>query len=142
MCSSPCCPNAPGLAYPFGVRSLGHVCLHVHVRFTRPALLDADLVVVVQNQVTVSSSQSGRQARVRAVLRETGHLVGIRVPQPDCDFRCVTDACNNRLAFPSYFWLYCHDSLPFRWNMTWSMVRLLLQGVLFSMVVGSAAGPT
>lgn len=33
-------------------------------------------------QVTISRSQSGKQAIARAVLRETGHLIGVRLK--DC----------------------------------------------------------
>lgn len=39
-------------------------------------------------QVTVSTSQAGKLATARAVVRETGHLVGIRLLQPTCDYRC------------------------------------------------------
>ena len=39
-------------------------------------------------QVTVSPSQAGKQANARAIMRETGRLVGIRI-DPDCKNRRV-----------------------------------------------------
>lgn len=46
-------------------------------------LMDHDCMMV---QVTISSSQSGKQATARAIVQETGHLVGIRIPQ-GCEYR-------------------------------------------------------
>lgn len=37
-------------------------------------------------QVTISASQAGKQAKARAIVRETGHLVGIRIPE-GCEYR-------------------------------------------------------
>lgn len=42
--------------------------------------------VICGDQVTVSRSQAGKQVKARAVLKETGHLIGIRLPE--CDIRC------------------------------------------------------
>lgn len=49
-------------------------------------------------QVTISSSQSGKQAKARAIVQETGHLVGIRIPQ-GCEYR--HDLCYIKLMFMS-----------------------------------------
>lgn len=43
------------------------------------AFMDVLSWVVALAQVTISRSQAGKQAVARAVLRETGHLVGVRL---------------------------------------------------------------